>query len=572
MNAGNTLGASTIAELLERRAALTPDETAFTLLGSAEHRVTWAQHALTARAVASSLQNAGIERGDRVGILAPNCIAWEHAQMGALACGAIVVGIDPHYPDGVLAGVLRQVRLAALFVADAAVLTRVPREIRSGLKLTATLSGAPDESSCRTLDELVLAGVLLEPTPPTGNDGAIIIFSSGTTGSPKPIVYKHTQVLVAVAALLEAYPEFGKGCRLLCWLPLANLFQRLINLCAIANGATTYMIGDPRTVMDYVAQAAPHLLIGVPRFYEKLHSGVEARIAALPRPASALSRWALRTARRGRRTGLRYALADRLVLQRLRAIFGDNMRYLISGSAPLPRWLVDWFEAIGLPVFEAYGISENIVPISMNRPGAYRAGTVGKPLAPNEVRIAPDGEIEVRGPGVFQGYGIDSERSHNEIEAEIDGFWRSGDLGAFDEDGFLRITGRKNELFKTSTGRWVSPAEIEACLRRIWYVDHAVALGAGRKTVIAVLCVQPSAHTASIEMDIATVMQDIAAYQRPAGVLITRQSVTIEGGGLTTNLKLRRKAVETKYEEALGKLFDAVELRKAGDEFIIHEL
>jgi long-chain acyl-CoA synthetase len=399
-----------------------------------------------------------------------------------------------------------------------------------------------------------------------------MIFSSGTTGSPKPIVYRHMQVLVAAAALIDAYPEFRAGCRLLCWLPLANLFQRMLNFCAIATGATTYMIGDPRTVMAHVAQASPHLIIGVPRFYEKIHSGIEARIAALPKPASALSRWALRTAIRGRRTGLRHALADRLVLRRLRAIFGTNIRYFISGSAPMPRWLLDWFEAIGLPVFEAYGMSENIVPISMNRPGAYRAGTVGKPLPPNEVRIASGGEIEVRGPGVFQGYGIDAERSPDEKEAEIGRFWQSDDLGALDEAGFLRITGRKTELFKTSTGRWVSPAEIEARLRRIPQIDHAVALGAGRKAVIALLCVQPSARTASIQKDVAAVMQDIAVYQRPAGVLITRQSLTIDGGELTTNLKLRRNVVETKYEAALGRLFAAVEQRKADDELVIHEI
>jgi len=572
VNAGLTFGVATIAELLEWRAALTPDETAFSVLGSATHRVTWAQHASTVRALAGSLRNAGIERGDRVGILAPTGVAWESAQMGVLVSGAIAVGIDPHYPDAQLAEVVSQARLAGLFVADAAVQARVPREIRTGLKLIARFSGAAGDPGCRTLDELVRAGVSTEHSPPTGSDDAIMIFSSGTTGSPKSIVYRHSQVLVAVAALIEAYPELRARSRLLCWLPLANLFQRMLNFCAIATGATTYMIGDPRTVMDHVAQASPHLIIGVPRFYEKVHSGIEARIAALPKPASTLSRWALRTAMRGKRNGLRHALADRLVLRRLRASFGPNIRYFVSGSAPMPHWLLDWFEAIGLPVFEAYGASENIVPISMNRPGAYRAGTVGKPLFPNEVRIASDGEIEVRGPGVFQGYGIDPERSHNKNKAESDRFWQSGDLGVLDEDGFLRITGRKTELFKTSTGRWVSPAEIEARLRRIPYIDHAIALGAGRKAVIALLCVQSSARTVLIKQDVAAVMQDIAAYQRPAGVLIVRQSLTIEGGELTTNLKLRRKALETKYEEALGRLFAAVERSKADDELVLHEI
>ena len=227
---------------------------------------------------------------------------------------------------------------------------------------------------------------------------------------------------------------------------------------------------DPKSVMQYVRRVNPHLLIGVPRFYEKLYAGVLDKIAESSRPVSAAANWALETgarhARAARGAGRSFAVerlsgrvADRLILRRLRTMFGSNMRYLVSGSAPMPLWLLDWFEGIGLPVFEAYGVSEDIVPIAMNRPGARRPGTVGKPLAGQEVRLADDNEILVRGPGVFHGY---AGTTPGELPAPDDrGFWATGDYGEFDADGFLRVRGRKSDAFKLSTGRWVAPAGIE---------------------------------------------------------------------------------------------------------------
>ena len=270
------------------------------------------------------------------------------------------------------------------------------------------------------------------------------------------------------------------------------------------------------------------------------------------------------------------SVADRLVLRRLRRTFGSNLRYFVSGSAPMPVWLLEWFDGIGLPVFEAYGISENIVPMAMNRPGNSRLGTVGMPLPGQEVRLGADREILVRGPGVFRGYLTAS----GEVASGRDSadFWATGDYGELDADGFLRVIGRKSEVFKLSNGRWIAPAGIEALLRKVPYVEHAIALGAGRDVVVAFLALDPArfrirqeALSASaragdrdevVRQDVLAATEALPAFQRPAGVLVTTDRFTVEGGELTSNLKLRRMTVETKYATEIGKFFVTLEARR----------
>jgi long-chain acyl-CoA synthetase len=423
------------------------------------------------------------------------------------------------------------------------------------------------------------------------DDEALVVFSSGTTGRPKPVPYTHRQVLAAVRSILDAYPDIAEGSHLLCWLPLATLFQRIVDFCGIERGATSYVISDPREVMRYLPRANPHLLIGVPRFYEKIHAGIGERIATASRPVSALAHWALETgarrARAARGVGVQSAfdhgaakVADWLVLRRLRKMFGSNLHYLVSGSAPMPLWLLDWFDGIGLPVFEAYGVSENIVPVAMNRPGERRPATVGRPLAGQEVRLAEDNEILVRGPGVFHGYL--ATPGATALGPDPLGFWATGDYGEFDADGFLRVMGRKSEVFKSSTGRWIAPADIEALLRRLPYVEHAMVLGAGRRFVVALVSIDSAklgpatthgnmATRAAalpvqdadevIRRDVLATTAALAPYQRPAGVLVTTRRFTIEGGELTANLKLRRSVVEMEFAVKIQGLLAALETR-----------
>jgi long-chain acyl-CoA synthetase len=344
-----------------------------------------------------------------------------------------------------------------------------------------------------------------------------------------------------------------------------------MNLCAMALGATTYLVSNPLEILKHMPSIEPDVFIGVPRFYEKLFAGIEASIAAKPPMARAVARMALDAGRRycecvrahrqpSTLLRVQHALAERLVLSRIRRIMGTRVRYMISGSAPMQERVLAFFHSIGLLILEAYGLSENIVPMAMNTPEAYRFGTVGKPLAVNQLRFDAGGEVLVRGPGVFAGY-RQAEDSRDRFTE--DGYFRTGDFAELDADGFLRLTGRKSDLIKTSAGRRIAPAGIESVLLQAPGIDQVVVVGAGRKCLIALLTLEPGqreqATLASLKRDVAPLLDKIASAERPAGFLALRAPFTIEGGELTANLKLRRAEIERKYAAAIDRLYDRLD-------------
>jgi long-chain acyl-CoA synthetase len=276
--------------------------------------------------------------------------------------------------------------------------------------------------------------------------------------------------------------------------------------------------------------------------------GIGAHAADLRRRGHAVPWW----------TRAALAAADALVLRRIRQAFGGRVRYLVSGSAPMPTWLLERLDAMGLRVLEAYGLSECIVPVSANRAGAFRFGTVGRAMKGIDTRIGPDGELLIRSAGTFDGY-LGAPDEVGLVDSE--GWLATGDLAQIDGEGFIRLVGRKSEVFKTSTGRRVAPQAVEAALRSVPGVEHAAVFGAGRATLLALVSVAPEtdATAALLGQAVRAATQALPDYQRPAGLVVTRQPLTIEAGELTGNLKLRRQAVAERYAEALQRLAAAVD-------------
>jgi long-chain acyl-CoA synthetase len=305
------------------------------------------------------------------------------------------------------------------------------------------------------------------------------------------------------------------------------------------------------------------MLIAVPRFCERVRQGVEARSQGSPvrrlvwKAALALGRGGTAG---GPRRNQRFAarLADRLVLSRVRAAFGGELRFIVSGSAPLPADLLAWFDAIGIPLVEAYGTSEDIVPVATATLADRCPGTVGRPLPENEVRLDPDGEVLLRGPGVFDPELPDNRARAQAIDAE--GFLHTGDLASFDAHGHLRLLGRRREVFKGADGRWIVPTSVEAVLRTVPGVAEA-AVFAHDLRVVAVLAPAAGAATtprgdaggvrsASLE----AAVRRLAPAERPAACLVVPRGFSVAGGELTTNLKLRRAFIAAKYARALDDL------------------
>ena len=575
----------TVPGLLAARHARTPEAIALWQLSAegAWQASTWADYLRAVASLASGLRRLGLVAGERVAILAATSKEWDYAQLGILAAGGVAVGLDLYGQDEHAQDIARRCRFAGIVVDSPSLLDKIGDEIRRTLRFVVSISplnaGSPAEIV--DLDTLLAKMPDDEWNQACADAPATIIFTSGTTGAPKGIEYSHRQMCLAAEAILTAFAELAEGSHLACWLPLSNLFQRMINLCAIGGGAQTFYVADPREIMRHVARIEPHVFIGVPRFFEKLHAGIVDTLAHQPAWQQALARWAWNVGDRvasAQRAGvpcaaplrMQHRLAEALVLAKLRGILGSQLRFMISGSAPMPRWLLERFDALGLRILEAYGISENIIPVAINRPGQFRFGTVGQPLAGCEVKLADDGELLVRGPGVFSGYFgeaakgcADGKAGEDGAQARVDadGYLASGDFATIDGDGYITLVGRKSEIFKTSTGRRVAPAHIENLLRQLPGAEYAAVFGAGRTQPTALLVVSEAVWQADrqqfarrLREDAGKALEALPAYLHPAAIVVTTRTFTIAGGELTANLKLRRNAIARSFAPLLETL------------------
>lgn len=574
----------TITALLEARAARSPDDPAQWELTPAGGWVPteWSALRDQVAALARGLRHLGASAGVHVAILAAGTPWWDRLHLAALAARAVVVGLDPLAGAAQLNAQLALTRPVGLVVDRWSALDALSPAARASLRFVVSFEGpaaertpAADGTVLVTPEEVSRLGEADRALPwnhALPDDPAWVIFTSGTTGEPKGLRYRHHQVRLAVDAIVDAFGDIAEGARLASWLPLANPFQRIVNLCAVARGAQTYYVPDPREVMRHLPVVRPHVFIGVPRFFEKFHAGATASLDAAGPLRARLARWALRVGERraaceraGHSAGpilrMAHKLADAFVLRRVRAAFGGELRYLVSGSAAMPPWLLERLHGAGLLVLEAYGLSECIVPVAANRAGAFRFGTVGRAMAGNEIRLAADGELLLRSAGVFDGY-LGSEAG---VPIDADGWLATGDFAEIDADGFVRLVGRKSEVFKTSTGRRVAPAAVEAVLRGVPGVEHAAVFGEGRRSLLAVVAVGAGAGSAPALRDAARrALQALPDYLRPAGLVVSRRPFAIDAGELTPNLKVRRVHVRQRFAAALDALAALVDAPGGG--------
>lgn len=581
----------TISSLVTRRVAMTPNQAAHWEYSQAAgwQSRPWSDVQRRVAALRHGLTSCGLEPGGHVAIMLPTSTAWDDLAMATAGARGVVVGIDPYSSASMVAAISRATMLDVLVVQSETILAQLNAATVSTLRLVVLLE-AKLPSSVGAGGVLVLSFGELIARGQGGDsanwdmarpdDPAVIVFTSGTTGEPKAFLYQHRQVCLAAEAILDAFDDLDDQTRVACWLPLSNLFQRMINLAAVALGAQIYFVEDPRTIMSHLPAIRPDVFVGVPRFFEKIEAGIATSINQANRPARAIAFWAmsvghrraqaqLKNVRAGAIDRARFWVADRLVLSRIRNAFGGRVRYLVSGSAPMPIWLLERLHAMGLLVLEAYGLSECIVPVAANRLGAFKFGTVGQLMKGIEVKLSSDGELLVKSQGLAQGY-LGGEAGLSWRDAQ--GYMPTGDYASIDEEGFIVLHGRKSEVFKTSTGRRVAPAAIEAALTQAPEIEYAAVFGAGKKAVIAVISVAEGLQRAPAEVirsSAVASLQDVPLPIRPIGLVITRKPFAIDTGELTTNLKLRRRQVGERYADAIALLYSELESGGAGAQICI---
>lgn len=629
------LTCQTVPELLAWRVRQSPQAIACHERTSAGQwrSYTWqevaAQVAVTAAGLASMgmVGRRGAEGPPIVAVLGRTSFTWWVIELATYHCGGVLAGLDPRLPHRQVLELLARIRPSLLFSDDEALAQQLDAHYACGHAMPRWLPqtwgspwfawrtchdwpwqtasrnmrfgiGAPQAEACAHFTDALLRSTLVAPQAvcdpqydtaadaceteseplvpppqPAPQSLATLLFTSGTSGPPKGLLFRHQQLLLACHSICQAFEELGPADATLCWLPMAHLFQRVMNLVAIAVGGSVFFEPEPTQIMHSLREVEPTVFIGVPKFYERLHTGIEERLARRAWWQRRLVRYALmrhagrfrRPARRGL-GGLLDRWLDRRVLAELRETMGRRLRFAIIGSAPAPVWLLEFFEQVGILLLEAYGVSENAVPLAANRPSAFRFGSVGLPMPGNELRTSANGEVEVRGPGLF------AEYAHAEAQPRPftpDGFYCTGDCGWFDDQGFLHLRGRLNEQIKVSSGRWLSPARIEQAYLHSPYVEQIVVFADGRQPPVALIYPSQAALRAPVQgegaasasglhcliaAELARQSEMLGPHERVHRFVLLEQPLSVANGELTLLMKPRRTEIARRYADVLAQL------------------
>ena len=473
--------------------------------GGAWRAVTWGDFAAQIRAVGAWLAGAGIGPGDRCAVYAPSSVAWAAAALGIQAAGAVMVPIYPASTAEQAAYVIEHARVRALFVG-AEQRERAPR-----VEHLVDLEHDWARIQATRDDGVVAARLAAIDLDAPG----LLLYTSGTSGNPKGVPLTHRNVGAnAVDWLRCNAPLLDTGYRDLLWLPMSHIFG-FGELCLGNTLGWESWMASPADALAVLPEVAPHVFMSVPAYWEKLARGL---------------------------------LAGKSVAE----LTGGRLRFCLSGGAGLKVEIKELLHASGVLVIEGYGLTETAPTLTLNRPDAFRFDTVGKPLPSVELRLDDDGEILARGPNVFAGYLDDPEATRAAFTD--DGWFRTGDVGRWTDDGFLQIVDRKKDILVTTGGKNVPPANIEARFADDPVIERCVVYGDARPYLVAAVWVAPG-REAEVEARIAAVNAGLARYETIKKWFVAAEPLTVEAGTLTSSLKLRRKAVYERLRDRFEALY-----------------
>lgn len=549
--------------------------------------------------VAAGLYSIGLRKGDKAAILAANSPEWTFADAGCQFAGVIDVPIYTTLAASSVEYILKDSGSKVIFFENKSQYDRVADVINECSAIDRLIffhTEGVDLPNSTSLVELERAGQKLRSELPdlvselsaaiNPNDIATLIYTSGTTGEPKGVMLTHTNILSNVIDAGEKY-DFSIHDICLSVLPLTHVFERSAMYLYIFNGMSVFYAESVDKVPDNLREVRPTIFIGVPRIFEKVYAKAKLKAAQKGGLKEKIFDWAIEVAkqfamRKEQRSqpsfvlALKHKIADLLVYSKLREFFGGRLRACITGGAALPDEIFLIFTGAGISIMQGYGLTETSPVITSNNPSAVKLGTVGKPIHNMRIRIAADGEVEALGPGVMLGYYNKPDATRAAFTE--DGWFKTGDIGEIDDDGYLKITDRKKELFKTSGGKYIAPSPIEQMIRSSRFVSQAVLVGNERKFAAAL--VVPNfemlesyvklkgldAKTPAemcrneriinlIERQIDAATQNLARYEKVKKIALLEKEMTVEGGELTPTLKIKRRVVEEKYKDVIDRIY-----------------
>jgi len=548
------------------------------------------------RAIAHALLAYGVQPGDRIGIFAQNCPEWTLTDFAILSVRAVPVPIYATNTYQQAAYIIDDTATVLLFVGNQETYHLIqPIKERSSSLHTIVIfdeEAHPHEPDL-TLGQFIQAGVdsiganildthLSQATP---DELATIIYTSGTTGEPKGVMLTHANIFHQFKAIQGQF-RVGPGDRSLCFLPLSHVYERAWSYFLYYAGAENHYLANPKMVIAAMQSIKPTVMVSVPRLYEKIYATAYHNLEQGSTLKQRLFHWAIdvgRTYQYAKKDNqpvsvslrLQHRLADRLVLRKIRAIVGGPKNFFSAGGAPLAAAIEEFFFAAGLLVCEGYGLTETSPMVTFNTPKAFKFGSVGRPIVDCQVKIAADGEILIKSPSVTQGYYNKPEAT---AEAFVDGWFRTGDVGEFDEEGFLRITDRIKDLIITSGGKNIAPQRIESALAKDHFIEQCVAIGDRRKYISALIVpnfvalegyataqviawqsredlVHNPAIVAFYRRRLSAYTQELADFERVKAFTLLPEPFSQETGELTPSQKIRRKVVMEKYNPVIDAMY-----------------
>jgi len=592
--------ARSVAQLFVDRVTKTASAEAFRFpRGAAWESVTWAQVDARVRPIAAGLVALGMKSQDRVAIASSTRFEWVSADLAVMLAGAATTAIYPTTSDSDVAYIVADSQSRIVFAENDAQIAklRANRPSLPDVVKVVTFDGTADGDWVISLADLEQLGTAhLAQAPSVVDDRihavepqhlATLVYTSGTTGRPKGVRLSHDCWTYEVAAV-DAIHLLSQDDLQYLWLPLAHVLGKVLLTLPLQIGFPTVLDGRVDKIVDNMAVVSPTFMGAAPRIFEKAYARITTSMSAEAGAKARLFDWAIGVGRRvaalraqGRSASVllaaQFVIADALVLNKIQARFGGRIRFFISGSAALNADVARWFDAAGLLILEGYGLTESSAASFVNRPGSYVFGSVGWPLPGTEVAIAPDGEIMLKGPGVMAGYHNLPQDTAETVDP--DGWLHTGDIGNLDERGFLRITDRKKDLFKTSNGKHVAPSAIESIFQGVCpYASQLIVEGEGRTFVSALVALDPdaiagwAAENGMAEMPYAELVSSPAVRQLVQGCidelnaklnqwetikkfLILDRDLTIEQGELTPSMKLKRRVVADRYKNELDSLY-----------------
>ncbi len=546
------------------------------------------------RDLSLGLIDLGIEKGDKVAILANTRPEWTYADFAALSAGATVVPIYQTNSPDECQYVLENSDAVAVVAEDESQLEKI-RAVRDRCpKLEHVIVMTGEARDAISFDELAQRGAAgsdadwkqrydsIEP-----GDICTFIYTSGTTGPPKGCVISHGNYR-AMLQMVHEVNVLGDDELTYLFLPLAHSFALLIQFGTFDLGATlAYWERDPLKILPNLSEVKPTYFPSVPRIFEKIYTAATSGVEKDGGLKKKVFDWAVevgKKVRRAERAGKRpnpvlaaqYKLADRQVLSKIRGLFGGNLKLAVTGAAPINPEILEFFDAAGVLILEGWGMTETSTAATIATPEDFRFGTIGKPFPGCEVKIADDGEILVKGPNVFQGYYKNEKATR---ETLVDGWLHTGDLGEFDADGYLKITGRKKDIIITAGGKNITPANLEGEIKQHPLVSQCVVIGDRRPFLVALVTLDPEEAAkyaadhglkpdveklttnadvkASIEAHVEKINQKFARVEQVKKIEILPRDLSQEGGELTPSMKVKRNVVAEKYADDVDALYAA---------------